>query len=638
MIEAFKLVGSISLKGGEKVKSLLKGVNSAVEESGQNFNSLGTGLRVAGGALAGVGVALGAMGGVVAKVGLQYNAMAEQSEVAWTTLLGSSEKAQDQMMRIADFAKATPFETEHVDMMAKYLHNAGLEGQGLFDELLKVSDVASAFAIPAHEAKELTRQMSQVRQAGVAYTEDLNVLQDRGVPIYKAISEQLGITVGDVKKMASEGKLSADIYLKAFDSIAGGVEGASKKQSETFNGMISSIQDGAKMIAGMLTEKLFEKAKGFMTIINDTVGEMVTVLREGGSLKDVLATFLPEDTANAIVGVLTDIKNVFVWIRDNWQLIVSALTGITTAFIAFHVITNIVKAFQLFNALMVAYRAGTVLATLAQWGFNTALLANPLTWIAVLIGLLVGAIIMLWLNWDKVSAWLTKSWTAIKAKASEIWDGIKQKFDFVSKAISLGWTKTKEKVAQVWENMKKSASEKFNKIKSDAGKAFEEAKNKIMNPIKTAYEKIKGWIEKIKGFFTNLKLKIPKISLPSMPSFSLRTASKTIMGKTISFPTGFNVKWNAQGGVFNRATLFGAGEAGKEALVPLEGKHMLPMAQAITKFLAQGSIAEARKDRALEIPLYLDGREIARAIAPRIDQALGTINRRTARARGANSL
>jgi tape measure domain-containing protein len=38
--------------------------------------------------------------------------------------------------------------------------------------------------------------MSQVVQAGVAYTEDLNILQDRGVPIYKAIADQLGVDVG----------------------------------------------------------------------------------------------------------------------------------------------------------------------------------------------------------------------------------------------------------------------------------------------------------------------------------------------------------------------------------------------------------------------------------------------------------
>jgi hypothetical protein len=164
----------------------------------------------------------------------------------------------------------------------------------------------------------------------------------------------------------------------------------------------------------------------------------------------------------------------------------------------------------------------------------------------------------------------------------------------------------------------------------------------MLNPIETAYNKIKSWIEKIKGFFSGLKLKIPKPSLPKMPKISLTTASKTIMGKTFTYPTGF--KFHAKGALLNGATMLGmaggnmhfAGEAGREAIMPLEGRHMFPLAQAIAKFLGNDGLNSS--ETRLEIPLYLDGREIARAIAPKVDQALGKINRRTSRARGVNPI
>jgi tape measure domain-containing protein len=640
MLEAFKLVGKISLSGGEKVKGMLKSIGDTVDESKQNFDGFGRSLRMIGGAVGVAGVALGGMGVAVAKVGIQYNAMAEQSEVAWTTLLGSSEKAQKQMKDIAEFAKATPFETEHVDAMAKYLHNAGLEGKGMFDELMKVSDVASAFAIPAHEAKEMTRQMAQVRNAGVAYTEDLNILEDKGVPIMKTIAKQLGITTAEAKKMASDGKISSEIYLNAFNEISSGVKGASEAQSQTFNGMISSLSDGAKMLAGLLTDKLFGKAKGFLERINTVVSDMVTVLQDGGGLKEVLSTFLPEDQAQKVVDFFNDVKAGLQWIKDNWQTIVSALTGITTAFIAFQVISTIAKTIQFFNAMMIAFRMGTVMATLAQWGFNTALLANPITWIAIAIGVLVGVIIYMWLNWDKVSKWLNDLWTKTKKVFSDTWGAIVNFFKTTVNNITKAVEILKMRVALHIAKLVFDAKRKFEEFKEKAGDAFEKAKDKIMNPIETAYNKIKDWIDKIKGFFTNLKLKIPKPSLPKMPKISLRTATKTIMGKTFTYPTGF--RFNAKGGVFERMSLMGmsggnlqfAGEAGREALVPLEGKHMLPMAKAITRYLAQSEIANSRRGN-VEIPLYLDGREIARAIAPKVDQALGTLARRTARARGA---
>lgn len=638
MLEAFKLVGKISLSGGEKVKGMLKSIGNTVDESKQNFDGFGRSLRMIGGALGVAGVALGGMGVAVAKVGIQYNAMAEQSEVAWTTLLGSSEKAQKQMKDIAEFAKATPFETEHVDAMAKYMHNAGLEGKELFDELMKVSDVSSAFAIPAHEAKEMARQMSQVRNAGVAYTEDLNILEDKGVPIMKTIAKQLGITTAEAKKMASDGKISSEIYLNAFNEISNGVKGASEAQSQTFNGMISSLSDGAKMLAGILTEKLFGKAKGFLERINTIVSDMVTVLQEGGGLKEVLETFLPEETAQQIVDFFEDVKTALQWIQDNWQGIVSALTGIIGAFIAFQVISTIAKTIQFFNAMMVAFRVGTVMATLAQWGFNASLLANPITWIALLIGVLIGVIIYLWFNWDTVSKWLKDSWASIKKFAKETWDSISKAFKVAIDFIVRSWDLGKIKLYNLIMGLVRSAVTKFNEFKTKAGEAFETAKEKMLAPIEKAKEKIGGWITEIQDFFKNLKLKIPKPSLPKMPKISLTTASKTIMGKTFSYPTGF--RFNAKGGVFEGLSLMGmqggnlqfAGEAGREALVPLEGRHMLPMAKAITQYLAQG---QSKGTGSLEVPLYIDGKEVARAIATKIDHELGTLARRTARARGA---
>jgi hypothetical protein len=75
------------------------------------------------------GAALATLTGVVAKTGVSYNAMIENSSVAWTTLLGSQEKAKKMLQDISQFAKTTQFDTESVDIMAKYMNNAGLPGK-----------------------------------------------------------------------------------------------------------------------------------------------------------------------------------------------------------------------------------------------------------------------------------------------------------------------------------------------------------------------------------------------------------------------------------------------------------------------------------------------------------------------------
>jgi tape measure domain-containing protein len=288
-----------------------RGVSSLRTSLGGLSSALGKGL----GAAAKIGIgALAALKAAVLGLGISYDANLEQSNVAWTTLLGNTQKAQDMLQRISSFAASTPFETADVDIMAKYMHNAGLEGQGLFDALMHISDVASAFAIPASDAKEMARQMSQVRQAGVAYTEDLNILQDRGVPIYKALADQLHTNVANVKKLASEGKISSDVYLAAFDNIAKGVQGASDAQSKTFTGMISTIKDNLDIMMGIAAQGPFQALKSGMEKLLPIL-QAVTSLMKGdnmGFITQISQAFSPSQAVMIIKffeGIKTGIED-----------------------------------------------------------------------------------------------------------------------------------------------------------------------------------------------------------------------------------------------------------------------------------------------------------------------------------------
>ena len=222
-------------------------------------------------------------GTAIAKVGVEYNALKEQSKVTWTTLLGSQEQAISQLERIEKFAASTPFSKMGVDQMAKYLHNAGYEGDAVFDTLTKIGDMGSAFGVQEDSLVELTRQFSQVQQAGYAYTEDLNILADRGIPIYQAIADQVGVTVAEVKKMASEGKLTADIYNAAIDSMAATTAGAMDAQSKTFNGMMSTLQDNLTTVAGLITEKLFTALSGLLEWLLPIVEAFANAYKETAS-------------------------------------------------------------------------------------------------------------------------------------------------------------------------------------------------------------------------------------------------------------------------------------------------------------------------------------------------------------------
>ena len=99
-------------------------------------------------------------------------------------------------------------------------------------------------------------------------------------------------------------------------------------------------------------------------------------------------------------------------------------------------------------------------------------------------------------------------------------------------------------------------------------------RDKFMEPINNMRDRVKAVIDKIKSFFP---LKLGKIINFTIPKISLKTASKEVLGKTITYPTGFDVSWHARGGIFTEPTLLqsvnggfhGVGDGGPEAIVPL---------------------------------------------------------------------
>lgn len=69
------------------------------------------------------------------------------------------------------------------------------------------------------------------------------------------------------------------------------------------------------------------------------------------------------------------------------------------------------------------------------WGFTSALLANPITWIVVGIIALIAGIILLWQNWDKVSNFINTVWNACVARVGAAFQGLKNKFSNIMSSI-----------------------------------------------------------------------------------------------------------------------------------------------------------------------------------------------------------
>ena len=255
------------------------------------------------------------------KAGISYNATLEESSIKWETLLGTQEKANKMLQDIQKFAKDTPFEQMGVEAMATQLHNAGFEGEALFKQISKFGDLAGAFGIQSDSLQEMVRQYSQVKQAGVAYTEDLNILQDRGIPIFKALGKELGINTADVKKWASEGKITAEVYQKALDGLAKGVEGGMEKMSKSFNGQLSTMKDNFSQMAGILSKPIFDYLANQLSKVMPFIESITTSLSENG-LMGTIKKFAP-----GIMPYIESAIGIFENLKDAVKRILDAIMG-----------------------------------------------------------------------------------------------------------------------------------------------------------------------------------------------------------------------------------------------------------------------------------------------------------------------
>ena len=104
----------------------------------------------------------------------------------------------------------------------------------------------------------------------------------------------------------------------------------------------------------------------------------------------------------------------------------------------------------------------------------------------------------------------------------------------------------------------------FNDFKTKVTTTFNNIKDAIVKPIQTAIDKIKSIINKIKGFFPirvgNIfsGIKLPHLRITGEFSITKRTVPK------------LSIDWYKTGGIFDSPSVIGVGEAGPEAVVPLD--------------------------------------------------------------------
>lgn len=174
-------------------------------------------------------------------------------------------------------------------------------------------------------------------------------------------------------------------------------------------------------------------------------------------------------------------------------------------------------------------------------------------------------------TWPAIKSIISSVMSIIKTVVPPVWNMIKTVMSGVMKAVGAIVQTVWPKIANIVKTAVNAIKTVISGISSVVGKVkstFTSVLNAIKAPIEKARDTVKGVVDKIKGFFPFHIGKIfDSIKLPHI-SVSGGKAPFGIAGKG-KLPS-FHVEWAAQGGIMNVPTLVGAGEAGSEALLPLD--------------------------------------------------------------------
>ena len=238
-------LGDLVVRIGADTRDLNKSLGKVqrnMRSMTSNFTALGTQMTKA--------ITLPILG--VGAMAIKSAADLEKMEVSFISLTGGAKQAADMMEQLNEFTAKTPFQIEAVATSARQLIASGTKISEVNEQLQFLGDIAATTGQPINEIAAI---FAKVNAKGKVELENLNQLAERGIPIFKALSDATGLLPSEL----GAGAVSVEQFnatLKSFNEEGGMANGAMEQLSETATGKFSTALDNLKLAGAALAEDL----------------------------------------------------------------------------------------------------------------------------------------------------------------------------------------------------------------------------------------------------------------------------------------------------------------------------------------------------------------------------------------------
>ena len=301
---------------------------------------------------------------------------------------------------------------ETVATLSQSAHDAFPDPKEAVDFAEKINKVMAIGGTTGENKKNAMIQLTQGLASGQLQGDEFRSIAENAPMIENIIAKTMGVSRGELKKLASEGKVTAEVIKKAMLENADEIEDAYRMMPHTFADWATDIKSVAEYAFAPLFDAVNDLANSpefrqFVDSIENNIQYIAPII------KNVF-----NEISYAFKQILTVGQQVFGWLQENAWFVHGALFALAAIALVYAA-----------NWAVATY--STIAATIAQWSLNESMLACPATWVALAI---MGIVAALYFVIDMYNEWAGTTYTVVGVIAGvfgALWAAIYNQIAFV---------------------------------------------------------------------------------------------------------------------------------------------------------------------------------------------------------------